>query len=121
MECREAESLVQQYIDDKLSPKKLEAFISHVNQCPACYEELEIHYIIHHAVKYLDEDRHDSYNMKEMLTKDLQKKKRQLDIRRKMKFAAIYIGIVLTILLAVFIVLLLSHDTSLTGMFGNLV
>ena len=32
MNCKEAESLVQQYIENKLPPKKLEAFISHVKK-----------------------------------------------------------------------------------------
>ena len=98
MKCREAESLVQQYIDDTLPPKKLEAFISHVQSCSSCYEELEIHFIIHHAIKYLDEDRHDSYDMKAKLSEDLLKKEKRLRKKYNIKVLTIYVLVLAAII-----------------------
>lgn len=74
MDCREAEKMVQLYIENKIPPKKLEEFIEHISHCPSCYDELETYYTIYFAMKYLDEDRHSSYNIKEMLDEDLKKR-----------------------------------------------
>lgn len=120
MECKEAESLVQQYIDHKLRPQKLKAFISHVKKCPSCYEELETYFIIHYAIKYLDED-HDSYNMKAMLAEDIRKNEKQIRANDRMKTAAVYIGIMLAIIVFTFVGILLFPDESAAHLFHNIV
>ena len=55
MTCAEAEKLVVPYIKDELPPMELEDFIDHINHCPACREELEIHYMVDVGLKKLDE------------------------------------------------------------------
>lgn len=107
MDCKEAERLVQPYIENKLSPKQLEAFISHVQKCPSCYEELETYFIIHHAIKYLEEDRHDSYNMKEKLSVDLGKKRRQIRTNRRLKMLKGFLIILLAVLVIAVVCLFL--------------
>lgn len=121
MECREVEGLVQQYIDDTLPPKKLEAFISHVCHCPHCYEELETYFIIHHAIKYLDEDRHESYNMKAMLSDDLKIKAKKVQLHNRMRMAATYVAILLGILLFGLAGMLLFPDNFVMSLFENAV
>lgn len=122
MDCKEAESLVQDYIANRIPPKKLGEFIEHVNYCSSCYDELETYYMIYFAMKYLDEDRHTSYNMKDMLSEDLRKKAqyaKRFRIRRIISICAILILTMLLVFAIVF--LLLSEDTNdVWGVFSNM-
>ncbi len=63
MDCREAQSLVTAYIKRQLDEKKTEEFIGHITHCEECYEELEIYFTIHFALKKLDEEQNVSYTM----------------------------------------------------------
>lgn len=117
MNCREAESLIQLYIDDKLPPKKLEAFISHVRKCPSCYEELETYFIIHYAVKYLDEDRQDSYNMTALLSENLNEKERHVRNHSRLQMAAVYVAILFGIILLGFLSMLVFPDEFVRSLF----
>lgn len=110
MDCREAEKMVQPYIDNIIPPKKLEEFMEHISHCPSCYDELETYYTIHFAMKYLDEDRHDSYNIKEMLHEDLEKRMQYVRKYRRKRRVAVVMMIVLAIWLAVSMTLLLVPD-----------
>lgn len=117
MNCREAESLIQLYIDNQLSPKKLEAFISHVKKCPSCYEELETYFIIHNAVKYLDEDRHDSYNMTALLSENLKEKEHFVKVHSRMRMAAVYVAILFAMIVLGFLGMLIFPDDFVRSLF----
>ena len=110
MDCKEAERLVQPYIDNKIPPKKLEAVIAHVSGCPSCYDELETYYTIYFAMKYLDEDRHTSYNIRKMLDEDLKKRAQYVKRCRRRRMASIVAAVVLTILLVICIVFLFMPE-----------
>lgn len=117
MNCREAEGLIQLYIDHRLPPKKLEAFISHVKNCPSCYEELETYFIIHYAVKYLDEDRHDSYNMTALLSEDLKEKEHHVRVHNRMRMAAVYVAILFAVIVLGFLGMLVFPDDFVRSLF----
>ena len=53
--CREIEKMVMPYINHQLDETQLEQFLKHVKNCPACREELEIHYMVDVGLKKLDE------------------------------------------------------------------
>ena len=55
MTCVEAEKMVIPYIRDELTPTELEDFLDHIETCPNCREELEIHYMVDVGLKKLDE------------------------------------------------------------------
>ena len=46
MNCVDALSKIDDYIENRLSGRELEEFLEHVETCKECYDELEIHYII---------------------------------------------------------------------------
>lgn len=121
MECKEAEKLVQDYIADRIPPKKLGEFIEHVNHCPSCYDELETYYTIYFAMKYLDEDRHTSYNMKDMLSVELKRKAQYAKRFRRRRITSICTIILLTIILIFTIIFLLIPDNTneVWGVFSN--
>ena len=119
MKCSDVEKMVQSYIHETLSPKELEAFISHVKKCPSCYEELEIHFIIQQAVRYLNEDRHDNFDMKALLAEDLRKKERQVRRRKALKMTVIYLGIVLLLAILALVVIWFFQDDTVAHLFQN--
>lgn len=56
MNCQTAESMVNRYIEHDLSVNELEDFLDHVENCPSCYDELETYFIVHAAMRQLDEE-----------------------------------------------------------------
>ena len=45
MTCKEIERLIHPYLNGELSEKKTKAYLNHMKQCEACYEEMEIVYM----------------------------------------------------------------------------
>ena len=62
MTCLEAQRLITAFINDQLSIEQLEVFLSHVNICPDCMEELEVYYALLTAMKQLDESKDFSHD-----------------------------------------------------------
>ncbi|MDD3218391.1 MAG: zf-HC2 domain-containing protein [Lachnospiraceae bacterium] len=78
MDCKEAESHVNDYIDGTMTVSQLETFLKHVRNCKSCYDELETYYTIRVAMSYLEEGQAHSYNIKEMLSEDMKGKDRYI-------------------------------------------
>lgn len=91
MNCQTAESMVTRYIEHDLSVDELEGFIDHVENCSSCYEELETYFIVHAAIKQLDEESKDStLNFQELLKEDIRRSKHYI---LKMKFRRALSGV----------------------------
>lgn len=103
MECRETQSLIQDYINGNISEKKMYEFIQHVRTCRSCYHELETYFMIHYAIKYLDEDQHASYDFHYMLIEDMNKKEQVIKNNRSIRISMM-INVVVFIVLIAFIV-----------------
>ncbi len=67
MKCSETEQAIQQYIDDQLTGPRLRDFLTHIEGCPKCYEEMEINYLMKEALIRLEDGK----------TMDLQKELQQ--------------------------------------------
>ena len=77
MDCRTAQSLINSYIEKKMTIEQLEQFLKHVKNCPSCYDELETYFIVYYAMKSLD-DKEGSFNMSKLLQEDMKKRRRQV-------------------------------------------
>lgn len=66
MDCRDIQSLITPYIEDKLDDNQLEAFLDHIKACTECQEELEVYFIVDSGLKQLD-GKMESGNIKEIL------------------------------------------------------
>jgi len=55
MKCADTEQYIQLYIDNELSGAGLRDFIKHVENCPTCYEEMEISYLVKEALLRLED------------------------------------------------------------------
>ena len=92
MKCREAEKLVQPYIDGKLGDRECADFIAHVRPCPNCYEELETYYTIDYALRNMDDTAERSFDMKKVVDEDLREMEKRIRINR---LRSIVIGVAL--------------------------
>lgn len=86
MDCRTAQQKIMAYIQRQLNDRELEDFIEHIQNCPTCSEELEVYFTIYYALEKLDQDEQGSYNMQELLEKDLEQAKRKVQKRIVLKF-----------------------------------
>ena len=59
LNCRTAEMLFPQFIDNTLSDEETEAFLEHIRVCPRCRSELETEFMIVEGVRLLDTDSED--------------------------------------------------------------
>jgi anti-sigma factor (TIGR02949 family) len=48
MKCSHVRNMISQYVDDELTPDEKKLFTSHIENCPACKEELEAIQSVHH-------------------------------------------------------------------------
>ena len=55
MNCQNAQSMVLNFINNKLDKEEKRSFIEHVRDCKDCWEELEIYYVMLVGLKQLDE------------------------------------------------------------------
>ena len=91
MNCQTAESMVNRYIEHDLSVNELEDFLDHVENCPSCYDELETYFIVHAAMRQLDEESGDSsLDLRELLEDDIRRSNHYI---LKMKFRRALSGV----------------------------
>lgn len=83
MTCKEAQGLIRPYIADELPARELEHFIEHIRECGKCHDELETFFMIDRTVKYLDDGKEHSFNLKHLLEEDLREKEKALARRRR--------------------------------------
>lgn len=94
MDCKTAQQKITSYIHRQLNDRELEEFIEHINSCPTCSEELEVYFTIYYALERLEQDEQGSFNMQELLKKDLEQAKRYLQKRHVLVFyRKFFIGI----------------------------
>lgn len=75
MNCREAQSCIVPFIEDKLDDERMEQFLHHIENCSECYDELEVYFIVFSGTRQLDNDQEDISDFKGELKKYIQSKK----------------------------------------------
>ena len=95
MDHKICESLIDDYIVDRLTGRELDDFIKHIESCPACYEELSINYSLVNALKQIDQGKDFSEDFEieldEKINRYKQKKKNMTSI---LVFSAVFIFLV---------------------------
>lgn len=99
MDCRTVQQKIMPYIERKLSDAELEAFLEHVQHCKECSEELEVYFTIYYALQKLDSDDTASFDMQEVLKKDMEKMQMHLQknesVRFMKKFFYVIVGMII--------------------------
>ena len=50
MDCKEFNGLIQDFLHDRLDEMKLSEFLSHIEECEDCRDELRIQYLIYEGL-----------------------------------------------------------------------
>lgn len=74
MVCKEAESLIPQYLDDSMDKDTLLEFMSHIHECKNCYQELDTYFMVEKALDTLAQEENQSFNLSKKLEQDLNRK-----------------------------------------------
>lgn len=106
MKCEEAVTKIDAYINHTLTGHELEEFLEHIESCKECYDELETYYIISVGIKYLEEEKVETYNIPTMLKEDLHARKRQLKRNNMFCRIAVFLGVLFFV---IFFILCLSY------------
>lgn len=54
MECREYRKLIQPFLKNSLDERKTKELLKHIDECPACYEEMRTEYLVVEGLKRLE-------------------------------------------------------------------
>lgn len=54
MDCKEFNGLIQDFLHDRLNEMKLSEFLSHIEECEDCRDELRIQYLIYEGLERLE-------------------------------------------------------------------
>jgi hypothetical protein len=102
--CRDIKQKVSGFIDGTLSDRQTAAFIDHIRKCPDCYDELETYFIIDYTLKYLDDAKDRSFNVRQIL-RDLIRR-REHEIRRNAIFRILLPSLWALLILSILILIL---------------
>ena len=126
MDCKTVQQKIMPYIEHKLTDRETEDFIDHVRTCKACSEELEVYFTIYYALEQLDHENQDTYNMKEMLERDLDQRERKVRQRNIVRFYRRLLMALAGILAGIFLLTAAQavingslEKTTLYGLFAN--
>lgn len=117
MDCKTVQQKIMPYIQRKLDDGELEEFIEHIHHCKTCGEELEVYFTIYYALEKLDQDEQGSYNIREMLQKDLERAKQQVRKQNVLNFYRRSFLVLISVML--FIVVFTGIQAVITGSFEN--
>ena len=109
MKCEETLSKIDSFINNTLPVREMEDFLEHIESCPECYDELETYYTITVGMKYLEEEKLESYNIPKMLKEDLKQKEDFLRRRRLLTKTVVLFGMLFGIGIAFSLLLYLGH------------
>lgn len=117
MDCKTVQQKIMPYIQRKLDDNELEEFIEHIHNCKACSEELEVYFTIYYALEKLEQDEQGSYNIQEMLQRDLERSKQQVRKQYVLNFYRRFFLVTVSVLLL--IVLFTGVQAVITGSFES--
>lgn len=82
MDCREAQSCIVPFIENKLTDEQTEAFLNHIEHCNDCYDELEVYFIVFSGIRQLDSETQNISDFKGELKKYIEHQKNAASRRK---------------------------------------
>lgn len=112
MNCREAQSLIVPFIEDKLDDEQLEAFLAHIESCSECYDELEVYFIVFSGTRQLDDNYDEISDFKGELTKYIERKKEKYHKKHKRELWARASVVAIMCAAAMFIIFITMYNAA---------
>lgn len=107
MDCKETERMIPLFLEDNLDNQEMQEFLTHVNSCEDCREELTIQFLISVGLKRLEDG--NTFNLAGELEQKLRDAGHKMKVRSSLQWSAlvlqVLVVIALIILIAVFLLL----------------
>lgn len=103
MTCKDIEKLIQSFLDDDLDNKDLSEFISHIESCSECKEELTIQFLVKVGMKRLEDG--NTFNLRDELELLMRDSKKSLKARRYLVFTSYVLELAVIVLGVITVVL----------------
>lgn len=87
MNCQNAQSMVLNFINNKLDKDETKEFIEHVRDCKDCWEELEIYYVMLVGLKQLDEGEELAEDFRKKLQNEVDSRYVEIEREQKRQYA----------------------------------
>lgn len=102
MTHKEAERCIPSFFDDSIDNLELAEFLEHIDNCPACKEELTIQFLVNRGLQSLSEG--DEFNLSGELDKKLSKAHARLNrLYRLERFSWVLRAVVVAEFIALFV------------------
>lgn len=108
MNCQNAQSMVLNFINNKLDKEETKEFIEHIRDCKDCWEELEIYYVMLVGLKQLDDGEELAEDFRQKLQNEVDSRYVEIEREHKRQYATKIISVLASavILIWMFVYLL---------------
>ena len=72
------QSMIMAFLEDTMSDQELAVFIEHIENCSACYDELEVYYMINNGLMAMDAHPLESMDLREGLRTLIRERKERI-------------------------------------------
>ena len=96
MNCKEADKLIPLFLEDDLDNRELSEFLSHVESCADCKEELTIQFLVQVGMKRLEEG--NTFNLRNELDALLVDANKRLTARKYLVISSYLLQAVVLVL-----------------------
>ena len=103
MTCKDIEKLIPSFLDDDLDNEELSEFISHIESCAECKEELTIQFLVKVGMKRLEDG--NNFNLRDELELLMRDSKKSLKARRYLVYTSYVLELAVLALGAITVVL----------------
>ena len=108
LDCTQAQKMIQPFLDEELGAKQANEFLTHIRDCETCRHELETSCIVEYALKYLDDDKLDNFDIQGLLDEQIVLSERRLS-RRQIITVLVWIAIIVMALIIAGIIFRLTQ------------
>ncbi len=108
MDHKEFNSLIQDFLHDRLDEVKLTQFLEHYDECEDCRDELRTQYLIYEGLERLEAG--GTFDVDKDLVHLLELQRKRLSSRRGIKMAAIASEIITTAAFVIVLFLVLFYQ-----------
>ena len=106
MDCNTAQKLIPEFLDDDMDNQELSDFLSHVDACPECKEELTIQFLVKVGMQRLEDG--NTFNLSSELDNLLADSKKKLSARKYLVLLSFGLEIAVAAMLAICVLLLIA-------------
>jgi len=101
MDCKKIEKKIPTFLNNDMDIYTLKSFLSHIDNCPECKEELTIQFLVSEGINALETG--DSYDLQDALDKRIYKSHHEIRVNKRLFWLRNIVFFVVLLLFIVFV------------------